>query len=184
MAGCNGSNGPAVFLTHFCLVPQWWVKGALCLLPISDTSSYFLISFSLCFCIMSGFLGWGFFLQTPSTPESNSHFRHMQGDRGDINTSHSSCFNPPNERPASVSARVKLCSCTFIDGWQRRAPPRTRLLHQPDLSFTNVSLSGVAPNSFILNTLTGARAWQRWLLPVVTETPRTDGRMSLASAAL
>lgn len=123
-------------------------------------------------------------LQTLPTPETNSHFLCMLGHRGDNNTSHPSCFNPLNDRSASVSARVKLCSCTFIDGWQTRVSPRTWLPHQPDLNFTNMSLCGVARNPLILNTPTGAHVWQRLLFPVVTETPRTDGGINLASAAL
>lgn len=47
VAGCNGGNSPAVFVTHFCLVAQWWMKGALCLLP------YFRYTFCDLLCSMS-----------------------------------------------------------------------------------------------------------------------------------
>lgn len=195
MVGCKGSASPAVLLTHFCLDPQWWMKGALCLLPISDTSSPIVIShlcvsaLSLCFVFIIYFKKHDLQvdsqqLQTLPTPETNSRFLCMLGVRGDINASYPSCFKPLNESRASVSVRVKLCSCTFRDGWQTRVSPRTWLLHQPDLNFANMSLCGVARNPLIRNTPAGAHVRPRLLFPVVTETPRTDGGMNLASAAL
>lgn len=126
----------------------------------------FVICYLPCLCVMC----FGFFkkhdlpvdclqLQTEPTPQTKLHFLYMLGDWGDDNTSDPSCFNPTTPilpvsnpsigRTAPVSIRVKLCSCTFIDGWQTRVSPRTwRLLHQPDLNFSNMSLCGVAYNLF------------------------------------
>lgn len=135
-----GAIAQQPFWLTFVWFAQWWMKGALCLLPYFRRIFPFWLAVFVHFgvCLMHDLQVASQQLQTLPRAENGRalYFLNMLGERGDDHTSDPSCFNPSHDRTTTVSLGVKLCSATFMAWWQTRVSSRTcRLLHQAGLNF-------------------------------------------------